>query len=65
MVFFNKHKQLHECQFGFRHKHSFQSALIKLIVAWSALTAVIDWSKPNKMNIDYGKPICMIVGTRQ
>ena len=25
----------------------------------------IDWSKPNKMNIHYGKTTCMLVGTRQ
>ena len=25
----------------------------------------IDWSKPNKMNIYYGKTTCMLVGTRQ
>ena len=25
----------------------------------------IDWSKPNKMNIHYGKTTCLLVGTRQ
>ena len=34
MGFLNKHKLLHESQSGFRHKHSCQSALIKLIDSW-------------------------------
>ena len=35
MGFLNKHKLLHESQSGFRHKHSCQSALIKLIDSWT------------------------------
>ena len=31
MGFLNKHKLLHESQSGFRHRHSCQSALTKLI----------------------------------
>ena len=34
MGFLNKHKLLHESQSGFRHKHSCQTALIKLIDTW-------------------------------
>ena len=34
MGFLNKHKLLHESQSGFRHKHSCQTALIKLIDSW-------------------------------
>ena len=34
MGFLNKHKLLHESQSGFRHKHSCQSELIKLIYSW-------------------------------
>ena len=35
MGYLNKHKLLHESQSGFRHKHSCQSALIKLIDSWA------------------------------
>ena len=34
MGFLNNHKLLHESQSGFRHKHSCQTALIKLIDSW-------------------------------
>ena len=34
MGFLNKHKLLHESQSGFRHKHSCQSEIIKLIDSW-------------------------------
>ena len=34
MGLFNKYKLLHESQTGFRHKHSCQTALIKLIDGW-------------------------------
>ena len=34
MGFLNKHKLLHESQSSFRHKHSCQTALIKLIDSW-------------------------------
>ena len=34
MGFLNKYKLLHESQSGFRHKHSCQTALIKLIDSW-------------------------------
>lgn len=32
--FLNKYKLIHECQSGFRHKHSCQTALVKLIDQW-------------------------------
>ena len=35
MGYLNKHKLLHESQSGFRHKHSCQTALTKLIDNWS------------------------------
>ena len=35
MGYLNKHKLLHESQSGFRHKHSCQTALIKLIDSWA------------------------------
>ena len=35
MGFLNKHKLLHESQSGFHHKHSCQSALIRLIDSWT------------------------------
>ena len=34
MRFLNKHKLIHECQSGFRQKHSCNTALIKLIDQW-------------------------------
>ena len=35
MGFLNKYKLLHESQSGFRHKHSCQTALVKLIDSWT------------------------------
>ena len=35
MGYLNKHKLLHESQSGFRHKHSCQTAFIKLIDSWA------------------------------
>ena len=32
--YLNKYKLIHECQSGFRHKHSCQTALVKLIDQW-------------------------------
>ena len=36
MGFLNKHKLIHECQSGFRQKHSCNTALVKLIDQWMA-----------------------------
>ena len=36
MGYLNKFKLLHESQSGFRHKHSCQTALVKLIDQWKA-----------------------------
>ena len=38
MGFLNKYKLLHESQSGFRHKHSCQTALVKLIDSWTECT---------------------------
>ena len=34
--FLNKYKLIHECQSGFRQKHSCNTALVKLIDQWMA-----------------------------
>ena len=34
MSYLNKYKLIHECQSGFRHKHSCQTALVKLYRPW-------------------------------
>ena len=36
MGFLNKHKLIHECQSGFRQKHSCNTALVRLIDQWMA-----------------------------
>lgn len=36
MGYLNKYKLIHECQSGFRQKHSCQTALVKLIDQWMA-----------------------------
>ena len=36
MGFLNKYKLIHECQSGFRQKHSCNTALVKLIDQWMA-----------------------------
>ena len=36
MGYVNKYKLIHECQSGFRQKHSCNTALIKLIEQWMA-----------------------------
>ena len=36
MGYLNKHKLIHECQSGFRQKHSCNTALVKLIDKWMA-----------------------------
>ena len=36
MGYLNKHELIHECQSGFRQKHSCKTALVKLIDKWMA-----------------------------
>ena len=36
MGYLHKHKLIHECQLGFRQKHSCNTALVRLIDKWMA-----------------------------
>ena len=58
MSFLNKYKLLHESQSGFRHKHSCQTALIKLIYSW--MECIDSGDMLGALFIDFRKAIDLV-----
>ncbi|MCG7877652.1 MAG: reverse transcriptase family protein [Candidatus Thiodiazotropha endolucinida] len=58
MAFLNKYKLIHECQSGFRHKHSCNTALIKLIDQWMA--SIDQGDMIGSLFIDFRKAFDMV-----
>ena len=58
MSYLNKYKLIHECQSGFRHKHSCQTALVKLIDQW--MNCIDHGDIVGTMFIDFRKAFDMV-----
>ena len=58
MSYLNKYKLIHECQSGFRHKHSCQTALVKLIDQW--MNCIDHGDLVGTMFIDFRKAFDMV-----
>ena len=58
MSYLNKYKLIHECQSGFRHKHSCQRALVKLVDQW--INCVDQGDLVGTMFIDFRKAFDMV-----
>ena len=58
MAFLNKYKLIHECQSGFRHKHSCNTALVKLIDQW--MSSIDKGDMVGTLFIDFRKAFDMV-----